>query len=235
MRLPYFDKDADPTASFPSSDTALVEPNGLLAFGGDLSPKWLSEAYLRGYFPWYSEGDPIMWWTPTPRAIIYPSHFHASRSLLKHIRKNRLHVTINKAFERVIQACKLIPRDDQEGTWITDEMVQAYCNLHQVGAAHSLEVWSEENLVGGIYGVATRGVFSGESMFHAQTNASKVAIYFLCQHLDRCGYHTLDCQIMNGHLASLGAVNITRRHFEERLKRKVDIDINSTWQPQDVF
>ena len=210
-------------APFPSVDTALDEPNGLLAFGADLSPSRLFSAYSQGIFPWFSDDEPLLWWSPNPRAIIELDDFVASKSLLKLARKRRYRVTLNHSFEKVIDACSSIPRTtpNDEGvsneTWITEEMVQAYSHLHGLGIAHSVEVWDNETLVGGLYGVGIGKVFCGESMFHTQSNTSKLAMYALVKHMQNHNMAFIDCQLPTDHLCSLGAKAITRDHFIDKL------------------
>lgn len=210
-------------APFPSVDTALDEPNGLLAFGADLSPSRLFAAYSQGIFPWFSDDEPLLWWSPNPRAIIELDNFVASKSLLKLARKRRYRITLNHNFEKVIDACSSIPRKNPNNdgvsneTWITDEMVRAYCHLHGLGIAHSVEVWDDEALVGGLYGVGIGKVFCGESMFHTQSNTSKLAMYALVKHMQSHSMAFIDCQLPTDHLCSLGAKAITRDHFIDKL------------------
>lgn len=210
-------------APFPSVDTALDEPNGLLAFGADLSPSRLFSAYSQGIFPWFSDDEPLLWWSPNPRAIIELDDFVASKSLLKLARKRRYRVTLNQSFEKVIDACSSIPRKNPNNdgvsneTWITEEMVQAYCHLHGLGIAHSVEVWDNETLVGGLYGVGIGKVFCGESMFHTQSNTSKLAMYALVKHMQSHNMAFIDCQLPTDHLCSLGAKAITRDLFIDKL------------------
>lgn len=191
---------------------ALHEPNGLLAVGGDLSAARLMAAYRQGIFPWYGEDDPILWWSPNPRTLFFPDKIHVSRSLRKFCRKSRWTITINHCFEQVIRYCGDV-RAEQEGTWITEEMLAAYTNLHQRGHAHSVEVWDGDTLVGGLYGVAVGQAFCGESMFHLATNASKVALASFAEHFHQAGGQFIDCQVGNAHLTSLGAQSIPRERF----------------------
>lgn len=200
----------------PPPALALTEPNGLLAAGGDLAPDTLVNAYRAGVFPWYSAGQPILWWSPDPRTVIVPARFHASRSLRRALRQARWKVSVNRAFERVIRACGE-PRGDGNGTWLTPEMIAAYLALHREGHAHSVECWLDDRLAGGVYGVAVGDVFCGESMFSHATNGSKVALYALCRRLLTWGYQLLDCQIENPHLLSLGAEAMARREYCARL------------------
>lgn len=204
-------------AGFPATSKALEDPNGLLAAGGDLEPETLIEAYRRGIFPWYEADQPILWWSPAPRAVFYPNTFKASKSLQKVLRKKTYRITCDTAFAQVIKACSL-PRPDSEGTWITSSMINAYIKLHQLGYAHSIETWSSTGeLVGGLYGISLGSVFFGESMFSTHSNASKVAF---CHLVDRClqkDIKLIDCQVENPHLTSLGAIEISRKTFEDHL------------------
>ncbi|WP_444900636.1 leucyl/phenylalanyl-tRNA--protein transferase [Microbulbifer sp. VAAC004] len=202
---------------FPSTQTALDDPNGLLAAGGDLSPEWLLAAYRRGIFPWFSEDQPILWWSPSPRCVVIPSNFHIGRSLRKTLRRGIFSVTFDQAFEQVIEGCRL-PRSSEDGTWITDEMTEAYIDMHHLGHAHSVEVWREGRLVGGLYGLSIGRIFFGESMFHRETDASKVAFVHLVRQLELWGCPLIDCQVSNPHLSSLGAVEMCRRDFEHLLE-----------------
>lgn len=215
-RLPYLDLDTP----FPHPSTAFTEPDGLLAFGADLSVSRLVNAYANGIFPWFSEGEPIMWWSPSVRAIIPLERFVLSRSLAKLVRQKRYKVTINHAFSDVIVACAKTPRQPlhgnaelQTGTWITDDMIEAYCNLHANGLAHSVEVWDAHELVGGLYGVAIGNAFCGESMFHQQSNTSKLALYALNTHLMGHEHAFIDCQMPTEHLMSLGAQAVSREQY----------------------
>lgn len=203
---------------FPPVDSALAEPNGLLAAGGDLSPERLLAAYRQGIFPWYAEGEPILWWSPEPRMVLAPSEFAISRSLAKTLRNRRYEVRADSAFAQVMTACAA-PRDGAGGTWISAEMQAAYLRLHQLGYAHSIETWVDGRLAGGLYGVAIGGVFYGESMFAAVTDASKIALAHLCRHLERHDFGLLDCQMNTPHLASLGAREIPRHEFMAQLAR----------------
>ncbi len=205
-----------PGVGFPDPESALDEPNGLLAAGGDLAVERLLAAYQRGIFPWYSEGQPILWWSPDPRMVLRPEDFHASRSLRRTLRRGDWSFTTNRDFEGVIDACAE-SRPGQEGTWITPAMRRAYVDLHQAGWAHSVEVCRNGQLVGGIYGVAIDGAFFGESMFHRLTDASKLALWYLCTLLERDGFAVLDCQMHTAHLETLGATTLPRRAFCELL------------------
>ena len=202
---------------FPPPDTALFEPNGLLAAGGDLDPQRLLAAYRNGIFPWYSAGEPILWWSPDPRMVLFPDELKISRSLAKTLRNANYEVRLDTAFDKVIHACAGKPRDGQPGTWITEEMQQAYWALHRLGYAHSAETWIGGTLAGGLYGIALGQVFYGESMFSNIRDASKIALAHLCAHLKQRGFGIIDCQMETAHLASLGARPIPRRDFAARL------------------
>lgn len=191
-------------------DTALAEPDGLLAIGGDLSIDRLILAYQSGIFPWFSEGDPILWYAPHERCVIFPQKIKVSKSMKKVLNSSVFKVTTNLAFDKVIMNCANIERRDQDGTWITNDMQQAYINLHQKGLAHSVEVWQNEKLVGGLYGVTVGKVFCGESMFSLVSNASKIALIYLCQTNQ---YDLIDCQLPNDHLMSLGAEMISKQEY----------------------
>ena len=191
-------------------DTALAEPDGLLAIGGDLSIDRLILAYQRGIFPWFSEGDPILWYAPHERCVIFPQKIKVSKSMKKVLNSSVFKFTTNLAFDKVIMNCANTARKDQDGTWITNDMQQAYINLHQKGLAHSVEVWQNEKLVGGLYGVTVGKVFCGESMFSLVSNASKIALIYLCQTNQ---YDLIDCQLPNDHLMSLGAEMISKQEY----------------------
>ncbi len=206
---------------FPDVRRALAVPDGLLAVGGTLEPELLLTAYRRGIFPWYSAGQPLLWWSPDPRAVFFPDRLHVSRSLAKRLRRRDYTVTLNCDFAAVIGACSL-PRQGQDGTWITPEMTDAYRALAALGHAHSVEVWSAGELVGGLYGVAIGRVFYGESMFSLQRDASKVASATLATNLDRRGYRLIDCQVQSAHLDSLGAQTLPRTQFIALLQRLCD-------------
>lgn len=210
-----------PETPFPPLDTALTEPNGLLAAGGDLSPQRLIEAYRCGIFPWFNQGDPILWWSPDPRMVLFPAELKISRSLRKTLKKADYTIRIDSAFNRVMQACAA-PRKERPGTWIHDEMIAAYTALHEMGLAHSVETWIEGELAGGLYGVAQGKMFFGESMFSRTTDASKVAFVHLVRHLERRGFKMIDCQMKTAHLASFGAREISRKEFSLKLKELVN-------------
>tara|TARA_B100001964_G_C14097451_1_gene537691 strand:+ start:73 stop:798 length:726 start_codon:yes stop_codon:yes gene_type:complete len=213
---------------FPSIHTALCEPDGLLAAGGDLSPERLAAAYKQGIFPWYEEGQPILWWSPDPRAVISPNQFRASRSLQKMLRRNKFEVRLDTAFNEVIERCSE-SRDNAEGTWISTEMKIAYKALHRAGLAHSIECFLDEVLVGGLYGIGIGKLFFGESMFHLETDASKVAFAFLCRLLSEQQCPMIDCQLPNAHLSSLGVTTISREVFESQLKLYADHEQPINW------
>jgi len=202
---------------FPPVTQALTDPNGLLAAGGDLSPARLLAAYRRGIFPWYSAGEPILWWSPDPRMVLFPEAVKLSRSLTKTLRNARYEVRLDSAFERVVGACATTPRDGQAGTWIIPEMRAAYAELHRLGYAHSVETWIDGHLAGGLYGIAIGGAFYGESMFAHARDASKIALAHLCAYLVQRDFGIIDCQMETRHLASLGARPIPRRDFLARL------------------
>lgn len=203
-----------PVHAFPDVDYAMIQPNGLLAVGGDLSPARLLHAYQRGIFPWFSEGQPILWWAPDPRAVLLPATLRISRSLRKTLRREKFRVTFDHAFAHVIQACAA-PRAHQNDTWITNDMIDAYCELHRLGFAHSVESWENGQLAGGLYGVGIGKVFFGESMFSRSSDASKVALARLCE----SGYELIDCQLPSDHLKRLGAIDVPRRQFMALLRR----------------
>lgn len=207
-----------PEQPFPDPETALREPDGLLAVGGCLTPQRIITAYRHGIFPWYGPGEPILWWSPNPRLVLFPEQLNVSRSLRKTLRKKLFRISVDQAFADVIDACAA-PRPRQNGTWITDEMKQAYTELHRMGIAHSIEAWHEDTLVGGLYGLGIGRVFFGESMFHTETDASKVVFVHLVKYLLAWNYRLIDCQVRTDHLISLGAVEMTRSDFLERLQQ----------------
>lgn len=220
--------------AFPPVELAWSEPNGLLAVGGDLHPQRLINAYQSGIFPWFNENEPIYWWSPDPRAVLYPESMRVSRSLRKTIRNKGYSVSFDEDFAATIKACAA-PRSYSHDTWITAEMHNAYCQLHEIGVAHSVEVRNRENeLVGGLYGVASNGIFSGESMFSRETDTSKIALLALAAHLQYWGYTLIDCQIMNSHLASLGATGIARSLYIKQL-RQSPIPQPHKWQRVDAI
>jgi leucyl/phenylalanyl-tRNA--protein transferase len=201
---------------FPPLERALTDPNGLLAVGGDLSSTRLLEAYRKGIFPWYEEGQPILWWSPDPRAVLFTDKLKISRSLAKSLRNKPYTVTIDQAFAQVISACAE-PRESSSGTWITSNMQSAYIKLHQQGHAHSVEVWDDnKQLIGGLYGILLDKVFCGESMFTRQRDMSKIALISLAEWLKNKHIELIDCQLPNPHLTSLGAESISRTNFAEQ-------------------
>lgn len=206
----------NPASPFPPTAQALDNPQGLLAIGGDLSPARLVNAYRHGIFPWYSDDQPILWWSPAPRCVIYPDAVHISRRLRRHYNQGQYSLATDRAFTKVIEACAA-PRRDQDETWITPEMQSAYIQLHEMGIAHSVEVYSDDELVGGIYGLALGSVFFGESMFSSRENTSKIALVSLCLQLHQWGFTLLDCQVSNSHLLSMGAQEVSRQDFERHL------------------
>ena len=216
--------------SFPPLEKAMREPNGLLAAGGDLSPERLLAAYRHGCFPWYQDGQPLLWWSPDPRTVLYPDELHVSRSLSKKLRQEAFDVTFDRAFRDVIQACAG-PRSYTNGTWITTPMQDAYVKLHQLGVAHSIEVWQDQLLVGGLYGLAMGRLFFGESMFSHTTDASKAGFVTLVERLRDWGFKMIDCQMPTQHLASFGARSISREAFAETLAKHLDEPSSARWEP----
>jgi len=212
--IPWLTSDAD----FPPPELALREPNGLLCAGGDLSPQRLLAAYRAGIFPWFSAGDPVLWWSPDPRMVLFPHEFRISRSLRRTLRSGRFEVRLDTAFSDVIRACAETPRPGQNGTWITQAMQDAYRRLFELGFAHSVETWLDDQLVGGLYGIAIGRMFYGESMFSRQSDASKVAAAYLARHLAAKDFGMIDCQMNTPHLASLGAREIPRSEFLDALR-----------------
>ncbi|WP_445621206.1 leucyl/phenylalanyl-tRNA--protein transferase [Kushneria sp. Sum13] len=209
---------------FPPLECALETPNGLLAAGGDLTPEWLLAAYSRGIFPWFNEDDPILWWSPDPRMVLFPEALRVRRSLAKRLRNSGMTVTFNQAFEAVIKQCA-VQRQAQEGTWISSDIIEAYVAMHELGHGHSVEVWEGDMLVGGLYGILLGRVFFGESMFSIRPDSSKIALVRLVEWLS--GHHDLaliDCQMHTSHLASLGACDISRDQFNTLLGRHIPAD-----------
>ena len=204
---------------FPSPD--LAEPNGLLAIGGDLSMPRLIAAYQNGIFPWFSDGDPILWWFTSPRLILVPEELKISKRLHRYWKNSSMTLTINRAFGEVIEACASIPRGDNEGTWITRDMIAAYEELHRHQFAHSVECWQDDQLVGGLYGIALGKVFFGESMFSARPNCSKLALIHLVNFLKSQRYQMIDCQMTTDHLLSLGAREVSGKEFQRLLKKYI--------------
>ena len=211
--IPWLDPDGPPY--FPETSLVLTEPSGLLAAGGSLDVEWLLVAYRQGIFPWFSEHEPILWWSPAPRTVLYPHNFHASRSLVKLARQQRYQISLDTDFEAVISACAE-DRDGQLGTWINPAMIEAYIDMHAAGFAHSIECREQGELVGGLYGIGLGKVFFGESMFSRKPNTSKLCLKYLAD----CGdYELIDCQLPTEHLKSLGAIEISREEFEGALNR----------------
>ncbi len=216
------------TLDFPPLEKAMREPNGLLAAGGDLSADRLIQAYRHGCFPWFSEGQPILWWSPDPRTVLFPDELHVSRSLGKLLRKQRYQVTFDQDLAAVISACAA-PRAYADGTWISEAMQSAYLQLHQRGYAHSVEVWDQGVLVGGLYGLAMGQLFFGESMFSRADNASKFGFATLVDRLKAWGFVLIDCQMPTEHLHSLGARSISRPEFANYLKHHLDLPSRAIW------
>lgn len=214
-QIPFILDKGKRLQSFPNPCHALSEPNGLLAIGGQLSTQQLLEAYKSGVFPWFNQNDPILWWSPSPRALLYPSQFKCSRTMKKELKKDIL-ITFDLEFNRVIRYCSDLRK--KEGTWITSEMLRAYEDLHEQGIAHSIEVWHKKKLVGGLYGLSMGKVFFGESMFHLKPNASKIALFSLCHLPSPLDFDFIDCQIPSNHLYSLGAIDCSRSQYLKQLK-----------------
>jgi leucyl/phenylalanyl-tRNA--protein transferase len=218
IQLPWLDR----SLTFPAPELALREPDGLLAAGGDLSPQRLLAAYRKGIFPWFSETDPILWWSPDPRCVFYPTNFTPSRSLRKSLRNIAWRISVDQAFAAVIEHCAA-PRAYADDTWISHDIMAGYCALHEQGHAHSIEVWHDDKLVGGLYGVSVGGLFCGESMFSVKTDASKIAFWALmCIALD-AGWPVVDAQFENPHLISLGAEMVSRTTYLTHLQKVRDL------------
>ena len=217
---------------FPDPNTALDDPDGLLAVGGNLQPDTLLSAYYNGIFPWYNEDDPILWWSPSTRCVIDPLDLHISKSLQKLLRQQRFTISFDQAFEQVINACA--QRDSKTDTWINSDMISAYIALNKLGVAHSVEVWQGSRLVGGAYGVAIGAVFCGESMFSKESNASKVALVHLTQYLSGLGFQLIDCQLASSHLLTMGAKSLKRPKFLQILQklRNINTDFSPSKSPQ---
>lgn len=214
----YLLDGSPPDTPFPDPARAETDPNGLLAIGGDLSAQRLLQAYRAGVFPWFSDDQPILWWSPDPRMVLYPQRLKVSRSLRKTLRRNHFKVSVDQDFDAVIDACAG-PRRDDDGTWLLPEMIHAYRQLHRLGLAHSVETWQDGELVGGLYGVALGQAFFGESMFSRATDASKVALAQLCELLAGAGFAFIDCQVHTAHLQRLGAEEIPRQRFRDELQQ----------------
>ena len=224
----YWVRDNKIASEFPNINSALKDPDGLLAIGGDLSPERLLQAYRRGIFPWYSQGQPLLWWSHDPRWVLDPEQVKISRSLKKNLKKNKFTVTFNRAFEKVIQECAA-PRKDLSGTWITREMQISYLKLFKQGFAHSVECWYQNKLVGGLYGVIIGKIFFGESMFSRMSDASKISLVHLSSILARWEFPLIDCQVHSSHLESLGAIPIPRNTFASLLNKYCNIKNRNSW------
>ncbi len=220
--------------AFPPLKNALADPNGLLAFGGDLSVERLQKAYQSGIFPWYSDGEPIMWWSPDPRGVIYTNQLPINRTLRKILKQQNFTVTLNQAFDQVIDYCADAPFRKEE-TWIVDDMQLAYQNLHKHGLAHSIEVWIDDELAGGLYGVAINGYFSGESMFYRKSNGSKIALVYLNELLKSQGIQFIDCQMLNPFLENMGCIEVPRSQFVAIKEKALAIKLPSNfWLPRQL-
>ena len=232
MTAPYL-LDINHKKLFPDVELALREPDGLLALGGDLSPERLISAYQQGIFPWYSEGQPILWWSPDPRMVLNPAEIKISRSLAKIIRKQKFTISLDKDFENVIRSCskpRLEKGQIQTETWILEEMIEAYSILHHQGYAHSVECWLDKKLVGGLYGIVIGKIFFGESMFSRVSDASKTAFVYLNKQLEQWGFQLVDCQVYTPHLESLGAKMIPRKEFINILNQNaIDQNTHAQW------
>lgn len=222
-----------PGDRLPPVAKALREPNGLLAAGGNLSARQLIEAYRQGIFPWFNPGEPILWWSPDPRMVLFPAELKVSRSLRKVLKKRDYEVRVDTSFARVMRNCAA-PRNGQPGTWLSEEMISAYTRLHEMGLAHSVETWREGELIGGLYGIALGKMFYGESMFSRATDASKIAFVHLVRQLERWKFGMIDCQMKTAHLASLGAREIPRNEFVQRLGLLIELPLEpGRWQFDD--
>ncbi len=217
-------------SSFPPLEHALAEPNGLLAAGGDLSPERLLDAYSQGIFPWFNEDEPILWWSPDPRMVLFPNELKISQSLQKTIKKHDYQIRTDSHFKQIMEACAQ-PRKNQAGTWIHPQMIAAYTALHEMGWAHCVETWIDDQLIGGLYGVSIGRIFFGESMFSLKPNASKIAFVHLVQQLQQWQFDLIDCQVKTSHLASLGAREISRGQFRQILDRSISThsSLNHKW------
>ncbi|WP_147196591.1 leucyl/phenylalanyl-tRNA--protein transferase [Pantoea sp. MBD-2R] len=230
MRLIQLSRES---LNFPPPEMALREPNGLLAMGGDLSVPRLLSAYHRGIFPWFSPGDPILWWSPDPRAVLYPEKFHLSRSMKRFHQRSPYRVTLNQNFQDVIEGCAA---DRDEGTWITHDVRRAWMKLFDAGDAQSVEVWRDNELVGGMYGLALGQIFCGESMFSRSENASKTALLVFSRYFQQQGGKLIDCQVLNPHTASLGAEEIARTNYLQLVNSLSDLALSADcWRPQTLF
>ena len=213
ISIPWLNPDS---YEFPNPANALDEPDGLLAVGGDLSPERILAAYHHGIFPWFNPGDPILWWSPNPRTVVFPGQLLIQKSLRKTLRQGIYRVTFDNSFRDAMKACAA-PRDYADGTWISNDIIEGYCALHERGFAHSVEVWRGDELIGGLYGIALGRMFFGESMFSRADNASKVGFAHLVRQLRRWDFQLIDCQVANPHLFSLGAIEIPREEFQKML------------------
>lgn len=230
--MPIFELSKD--VIFPDPD--LADPSGILGVGGDLQPDRLLLAYQSGIFPWFNEGDPIVWWSPDPRTVLYPPHLRVSHSMKKVLREKKFRITFDEDFEAVILCCKAQKRPGQKGTWITKEMAEAYIKLHQLGYAHSVEVWKDNLLAGGLYGVSLGNFFAGESMFSKVTNASKVAFIGVTRILEKLNFTMIDCQVHTNHLATLGAEEISRERYLSELEQCLEHPtLKGNWSKMKVF
>lgn len=229
IRLHWLDP-RDPQQPFPPAHLAMRDPNGLLAIGGDLSPARLVRAYQQGIFPWYNPDEPVLWWCPDPRTVLEPGEFHVSHSLRKAIRRRDYALSFDRAFEAVLAACSS-ERIRSHGTWLGDDMRRAYVELFERGHAHSVEIWRDRQLIGGLYGVTLGRVFFGESMFSRATDASKLSLYWLCRQLQRWNFEMIDCQVSSPHLFSLGAREVARTPFLKQIAVAVKTAAaNTCWQ-----
>ena len=211
-------------------DPKLAEENGLLAVGGDLSTERLLLAYSKGIFPWYSAGDPILWWSPSPRLVIFPDEFKVPKRLTRLIKQKKYEVTTDQAFQQVIMACANATNRQEKGTWIDRDMVKSYTRLHELGYAHSVECWMDDELVGGLYGISLGKIFFGESMFSRQSNASKVAFVYLAEKLLEKNFDLIDCQLKTEHLMQFGAREIPGNDFQDHLAHGVSLAKRGKWQ-----
>ncbi len=229
--MPIFRLAAD--LLFPPAE--LASPSGILAVGGDLSPERLILAYQEGIFPWYSEGEPIIWWSPDPRFVLFPGELYVSRSMRQVFRKGTFTITYDRSFREVVENCRQ-SRKDKSGSWITDEMLEAYCRLHELGLAHSVEAWAGDVLAGGLYGVSLGSCFFGESMFTRMSNASKAALITLVSVIRDLGFSVIDCQVYTDHLLSLGARMIPRKEYLDLLAAKAHLpSVRGNWGEMEAF
>ncbi len=229
----YLPQLSEHSVSFPDTQRALAEPNGLLAFGGDLSVERMVSAYRQGIFPWFSEQDPLLWWSPDPRAVLYPGQFHISRSMARFHRASGYQVTIDQDFLAVIHGCATQRTD---GTWITTGVIEAWQALYHAGHAHSVEVWQGTQLIGGLYGMALGQLFCAESMFSRAENASKTALMRFCHHFQAHGGGLIDCQILNPHTASLGVTEISRHRYLQHLRTLQNRELHAgCWRPARII